>query len=43
MWNYFDFGLVVQEMMFKYFLSRALVAILFGREEPFRQFMQRAL
>ena len=37
--NYFQFGPVVS----RYFLSRALVAILFSGAEPFRQFWQSAL
>ena len=38
--NYIEFGPVVQEeMSFKYFLSRALAALLFGVVEPFMQFL----
>ena len=32
------FGPVVQEVRLKYFLSRAVVAILFSGSKPFRQF-----
>ena len=34
----FEFGPVVQESLFKDFLFRALVAILFSGAEPFRKF-----
>ena len=39
MLNYFEFGPVVQEVLFKvYFLFIALVAILLIRAKPFVQF-----
>ena len=39
LWNYFEYGPVVQEECLKgLFLSRALSALLFGGAEPFVQF-----
>ena len=36
--NYFEFGPVVHDMLFKDILSRALEALLFSRTEPLVQF-----
>ena len=43
MLNYFEVGPVVQEMMFKDFISIALAALMFCRVEPFVQSRKRAL
>ena len=44
LWNYFDFGPLVQEKMaFKDVLSRALEARLFSGAEPFLHFLVKGI